>query len=124
MHAQVNQGVFSDEAINGFDPVAYFMEKEAIPGKKTISYQWNNATWYFKSDEYRKRFVLNPKDYCPQYGGYCSFAVSKGFTANSDPTVFTVLNGKNYLFADKEVKQDWLSTLDESLLKSDKNWKQ
>lgn len=60
----------SGVAIRGFDTVAFQMDKRAVKGKKEFSYEWNNATWYFKSAENRDLFAADPLRYAPQFGGY------------------------------------------------------
>lgn len=122
-HQEVNYSMFSNEAINGYDPVAYFTEGQAVLGSKDYSYQWKEADWYFSSEENKSLFIENPKKYIPQYGGYCGFAISKGFTANTDPTSFEILDDKLYLFANEDVKKDWKGHLEENLQKCNENWK-
>jgi YHS domain-containing protein len=56
-------------AIRGFDTVAFHTEKRAVKGKKEFSYQWNDATWYFKSAENMNLFAADPVRYAPQFGG-------------------------------------------------------
>jgi len=60
----------SGVAIRGFDTVAFHMDKRAVKGKKEFSYQWNDATWYFKNAENRDLFAADPLRYAPQFGGY------------------------------------------------------
>ena len=122
-HKQVNKPMFTDEAINGYDAVAYFTKAQAVKGNKSYKYNWHDADWYFSSTENLDSFKSNPEKYAPQFGGYCSFAVSKGFTANTDPNAFKIINGKLYLCADKKILQEWLDGGEESLKKSDANWK-
>ncbi|WP_431125456.1 YHS domain-containing (seleno)protein [Flagellimonas flava] len=121
-HKQVNQPMFSNEAINGYDPVAYFKENKAVPGNEAITYQWNHADWSFSSEENKALFAENPEKYAPQYGGFCAFAVSKGFTANSNPNTYEILDGKLYLFDSEDIKADWKANSEESLRKGDTNW--
>jgi YHS domain-containing protein len=59
----------SGVAIRGFDTVAFHTKKRAVKGKKEFSYQWNDATWYFKSAENRDLFAADPLRYAPQFGG-------------------------------------------------------
>jgi YHS domain-containing protein len=59
----------SGVAIRGLDTVAFHTEKRAVKGKKEFSYQWNDATWYFKSVENRDLFASDPVRYAPQFGG-------------------------------------------------------
>lgn len=122
-HKEVNKPTFSDEAINGYDPVAYFTKGQAIKPDKSISYSWKNAIWYFSSTENLNLFKANPEKYVPQYGGYCAFAISKGFTANSDPTVFKIINNKLYLCSSKITMEDWVNGGEANLMKSNENWK-
>jgi YHS domain-containing protein len=56
-------------AIRGFDTVAFHAEKRAVKGKKEFSYQWQDATWYFKNAENRDLFAADPVRYAPQFGG-------------------------------------------------------
>ncbi|MFY0600790.1 MAG: YHS domain protein [Cyclobacteriaceae bacterium] len=121
-HKEVNQPMFSNEAINGYDPVAYFTRGEAIVGNDSYSYEWKGANWVFSSEENKTQFMENPEMYTPQFGGYCAFATSKGFTANTDPNAFEIINNKLYLFADEGVKASWMESQAENLLKSEKNW--
>lgn len=122
-HKEVNQPMFSNEAINGYDAVAYFTENKAVVGNKTFSFNWKNADWTFSSEENKKLFIQNPEKYTPQFGGYCSFAVSKGFTANSDPNSFEIIEGKLYFFDGEGVKVGWKENLKENLQKCEANWK-
>jgi len=66
---EVNKNFFG-VAIKGYDPVAYFTEGEAVKGKRTFSYVWNEAKWYFASAANRDLFASDPERYAPQYGGY------------------------------------------------------
>lgn len=57
-------------AIKGYDTVAYFTEGRAVKGTKKFSYNWNDAKWYFASNENLSLFAANPEQYAPKYGGY------------------------------------------------------
>ena len=69
-------------AVGGYDPVAYFTKGKPTKGSKAFSTKWDGVTWRFANTQNMEKFLKNPKKYAPQFGGYCSFAVSKGFTAN------------------------------------------
>ena len=68
-------------------------------------------------------FKANPEKYAPQFGGYCAFAVSKGFTANTDPQAFKIIKDKLYLCADKGMLKNWLDGGEGSKIKAETNWK-
>jgi hypothetical protein len=46
--------VKSEEAIRGYDPVAYFKAGKPVEGKDALSYTWKGAVWKFSSEENRK----------------------------------------------------------------------
>lgn len=119
---EVNQPLFSSQAINGYDAVAYFTQNKATEGKEEYVYEWNEAKWFFSSEDNKKLFAASPKKYVPEYGGYCAFAVSNGFTANTDPNSFEIIDNKLYLFADDDMKANWTSEQKENMKKSNVNW--
>ncbi len=123
IHKATNQGNFNGKAINGFDPVAYFTDKEAMEGNENYTFDWNGAKWYFASQEHLDVFKASPEKYAPQYGGYCSFAVSTGFTANINPKAWQIIDGNLYLFADEGVMKKWLKNPEENIATCNKNWK-
>tara|TARA_B100000315_G_scaffold258745_1_gene311957 strand:- start:7876 stop:8214 length:339 start_codon:yes stop_codon:yes gene_type:complete len=57
-------------AIEGYDSVAYFTQKKAVPGSKEFTHRWKNAVWQFASAAHRDMFANNPEKFAPQYGGY------------------------------------------------------
>jgi YHS domain-containing protein len=69
LKSKINSDI-SGVAIKGYDTVAYFTEGRAVKGKSEFSYSWNDAEWYFASDENRNLFKADPEHYAPKYGGY------------------------------------------------------
>ena len=114
--------IHSSKAIRGYDPVAYFTEGKPVQGKEDIMYKWNNATWYFSSQQNLDLFKANPEKYAPQYGGYCAFGLSNGYKAPTDADAWTIDNGKLYLNYNKDVKEEWNKERKQRIEKADKNW--
>lgn len=110
-------------ALKGYDPVAYFEAGKPTAGDSQFSYEWSGATWQFSSAANRDLFAQSPESYAPQFGGFCSFAVGKGVTADISPDAWRIDSGNLYLFADKNVRDEWVDKLDEgSLDASVENW--
>ncbi len=109
-------------AINGTDPVAYFSEGKPVEGSAEFATEWMGATWQFSSAENRDLFVAAPEDYAPQYGGYCAFAVSQGYTASTVPEAWTIENGKLYLNFSLGVRERWRRDMDDLIARADENW--
>lgn len=95
-------------AIKGYDPVAYFELGKAEKGSALFSAQWGGATWHFASDSNRAQFTATPEKYLPQYGGYCAWAVSHGYTAGIDPEAWKIESGKLYLNYSKDIQGKWM----------------
>ena len=109
-------------AIRGHDPVAYFTEGKAVKGDRDFTLGWQGADWRFASAGNRDLFAASPETYAPQYGGYCAWAVSRNYTAPTDPDAFTIVDGKLYLNYNRKVMEQWLEDRDRNIEKADGNW--
>lgn len=118
----VNTTTFTGLAVRGYDPVAYFTESKPREGSSDFSFEWNGAKWRFVSQENLNLFKASPEKYAPQYGGYCAWAVSQGYTANIDPEAWKIVEGKLYLNYDKKVQAKWEKDIPGFIEKANKNW--
>lgn len=109
-------------AIRGADPVAYFSEGRAVIGSSSFEYEWQGATWRFSSEEHRARFAAEPERYAPQYGGYCAYAVSEGYTASIDPEAWKIVGGKLYLNYSRDVQKLWEADVPGRIARGNANW--
>ncbi len=114
--------LFSNDAIRGYDTVAYFTENKPVKGKSKFSIEYNEATWLFSSEENLALFKGNPEKYAPQYGGYCAYAVSQGSTASIKPELFTIHEGKLYLNYNESINDKWTKNKEAFITDADKNW--
>lgn len=86
-------------AIKGFDPVAYFTQREGMKGDKKWSASVHEVTYYFSSEQNRDLFKKDPSKYEPQYGGFCAYAMGKdGTKVDIDPETFKIIDGRLFLF--------------------------
>ena len=111
-------------AIKGFDTVAYFAENNAVQGNSQYEFVWKGAKWLFANAENLEKFKANPEQFAPQFGGYCSYAVSKGYTADGDPNAWKVVDGKLYLNYNPKVKEMWEKEQEQRIKDGEKNWKE
>jgi YHS domain-containing protein len=109
-------------AIAGADPVAYFTEGAYVPGSAEFTHEWSGATWQFASAANRDTFASNPAQYAPQYGGFCAWAVSQGYTAAIDPTAWTIVDDKLYLNYDANIQSRWERDIPGNIAQADANW--
>lgn len=109
-------------ALDGHDAVAYFKAGKPVKGSPEHGLTWNGATWRFASAENKAAFEASPQTFAPQYGGYCAWAVSQGYTAKGDPNTWRIVDGKLYLNYNASVQKDWEKDIPGRIAKADKNW--
>jgi YHS domain-containing protein len=119
---EIYTGILSSTAVGGYDPVAYFTDGKPVAGKSDITHQWKGATWRFVSTKNRDLFKAKPEAYAPQFGGYCAWAVSQGYTAKGDPNYWKVVDGKLYLNYDASVQKNWEKDIPGHIVNADRNW--
>ncbi|EDP66904.1 YHS domain protein [alpha proteobacterium BAL199] len=120
--APVYTGFLSSLAVNGYDPVAYFTEGKPVEGSSNFKSSYQGATWYFASAANKAAFDAEPAKYAPQYGGYCAWAVSQGYTAKGDPAHWKIVDGKLYLNYNAEVQSKWIEDIPGHIRAADGNW--
>ena len=113
---------FLGVAIKGYDPVAYFTDSKPVKGDSAFSFKWNGAEWRFASAAHRDLFAADPVKYAPQYGGYCAWAVSRGYTAGIDPDAWKIVNGRLYLNYSASVQKQWAEDIPGNVAKAEENW--
>jgi YHS domain-containing protein len=120
--AEIYTGLLSSTAVGGYDPVAYFTEGKPVTGKSGITHNWKGVTWRFASEKNREAFKAKPESYAPQYGGYCAWAVSQGYTAKGDPNHWKVVDGRLYLNYDANVQRNWEKDIPGHIGNANRNW--
>lgn len=109
-------------AVEGYDVVAYFTDGKPVEGTDDLSVDWKGATWQFSSAENKALFESDPEKYAPQFGGYCAWAVSQGYTASTVPEAWTIVDGKLYLNYSKGVQNTWEQDIPGNIKLADTNW--
>jgi YHS domain-containing protein len=109
-------------AIKGTDPVAYFTEGRPVEGDPSISASIDGTVWWFTSQSHRTAFLQHPARYEPEYGGFCAYGISQGSMIDSDPSSFSIIGGRLYLYSSAAAQETWRATLVQSLNAADRNW--
>lgn len=109
-------------AIGGTDPVAYFQARQPVLGSEEFSHTWQGVTWRFASAENRDLFIANPEQYAPQYGGFCAFAVARGYTASTVPEAWTIVDNKLYLNFSLDIRTRWERDIPGNIARGNQNW--
>ena len=109
-------------ALQGYDPVAYFTEGEATKGSYKITASYDDATYWFSSEEHKAAFEANPDAYVPEYGGYCAFGAAMGFKFDGDPNHWKIVDGELYLNLSKDIQERWSEDIPGFIQQADNNW--
>ena len=118
----VHTGRFSNRAVSGYDTVAYFTEGQPVKGQRRFATEYMGARWLFSSAENLEAFEAEPERYAPQYGGYCAWAVSQGYTASADPKNWSIEGGKLYLNYNDAVQATWNEDRAGFIALADEQW--
>ncbi len=110
-------------ALDGYCPVCYIEAGKAVKGEKSFAADHAGKTYYFVSDETKALFVANPAKYLPVYDGWCAYGMAFGKKFESDPRVFTVVNGKIYLNKNKKIGKKFNKDKSGFIAKADAAWK-
>ncbi len=112
----------SGVGIKGYDPVAYFTDNKAVKGDPKFQSSANGVIYYFATAEHKAAFDANPAKYEPQFGGFCAWAVSQGYSASIDPNAFQIVDGRLLLQYSLGVRKDFSKDSAGNLKKADTNW--
>ena len=93
---------FTGLAIEGFDPVAYFVDARAEVGREDFEASQAGAVWRFRNEGNRASFVAHPDIYGPRFGGYDPVDLARGVTVAGNPRFFLISGQRLYLFGREE----------------------
>lgn len=108
--------------LQGYDPVAFFTDSNAVHGDSTHTAQYGGATYWFASEAHRAQFVAMPAKYVPQFGGFCAYGASQGHAAPVEIVTWQILDGKLTLNYDRSVQRTFNQDIAGYLAKANANW--
>lgn len=121
--ATVISAVAATPELGGYCPVCYIAAGKAVKGTEELSVTHEGKVYYFVSTDAVKAFEAEPEKFLPQYDGYCAYGMSLGKKFESDPTVFSVVDGKIYLNKDESIGKLFKVETEGHIVKADAEWK-
>ena len=106
---EYNRLSLSNEAIDGFDAVAYWRTGEPTQGSRAYSYEWNDAVWLFANEANLQKFKASPETYAPAFGGYCAYAMTQGIKAEIHPYFFKIEDNQLFFFLSAESRDRFVA---------------
>lgn len=111
-----------DVILQGYDTVAFFTERSAVKGSSKHRSVFHGAVYHFANASNKKRFDAGPEQYIPQFGGYCSMAMSMGKLEPADATTWSIVEGRLVVQRNAKAKAMWSKNPHGHLRKADGNW--
>lgn len=130
-HAGEPYHATNDYAASGYDVVAYFElprvgpdepPPPAVPGRETITVEYEGGTYAFASEENREAFLADPARYLPEYDGHCAFGTSVGVKAAGNPLLWRIDGGRLYFNGTQFVFDRFRSDISGFMSMADTNW--
>jgi hypothetical protein len=109
-------------AAQGYDPVAYFVDRALRPGAADYETMWGKAAWRFANEGNRAAFVRDPLVYAPTFGGHCPVALAKGYPAEGDPRLWAIHRNRLYFFYSQENMQEFIAAPDGIVAEAQQTW--
>jgi YHS domain-containing protein len=109
-------------ALWGYDPVSYFTVGHPEAGSVEFTFAFDDATYWFASEEHRKMFAADRERYAPQFKGYCALSVARGLKIEADPEAWTIWNGKLFVFGSKDAVPKFKANPGEIAAKANAAW--
>jgi len=111
-------GVF----IHGYDVVAYHTQRKAVRGSEQHEVQFRGATFRFASERHKKRFKQSPKEYLPEFGGFCSLGMANGYKDGMLPEAFEIVHGRLYFNLTPGIHEHWNQNRKRLIERAEQNW--
>lgn len=109
-------------AINGFDPVAYFVDSAAKFGQPDVEQIYGGVVWRFRNIGNKAAFAAHPDVYMPRFGGYDPVALGKGKVVAGHPLQWVIKQKRLYLFYDSHSRDEFIAGSDTILFDAERQW--
>jgi hypothetical protein len=109
-------------AIEGFDPVAYFVDARPEIGLPDFEAAQGGAVWRFRNEGNRASFVAHPEIYGPQFGGYDPIDLARGVTFAGNPRFWLIAGQRLYLFGREENRDAFAADPERLLRAANSRW--
>ena len=109
-------------ALKGFDPVAYFTDGSALPGRSDFELNAAGAIWRFRNEGNRTVFIADPQIYSPQFGGYDPVDVARGVVFSGNPQFWVIFQQRLYLFGHEKSRDDFAASPAHFLPEASRRW--
>jgi hypothetical protein len=109
-------------AMEGFDPVGYFVDASPVIGQQDFEASQAGAVWRFRNEGNRAAFVAHPEIYGPQFGGYDPVDLARGITVAGNPRFWVISGRRLYLFGREQTRDAFSADASRLLREASQHW--
>jgi hypothetical protein len=113
---------YSGLAIEGYDPLAYFVDGTPELGLPDFEAAQGGAVWRFRNEGNRDSFVAHPEIYGPQFGGYDPVDLARGVTVAGNPRFWLIEGERLYLFSREDARDAFAASPAPYLKEARERW--
>jgi hypothetical protein len=113
---------FTGLAIEGFDPVAYFVDARALVGQETFEASEAGVVWRFRNEGNRASFLAHPEIYGPRFGGYDPIDLARGVTVAGNPRFWLISGQRLFLFSREQNRDAFAADPSRFLQEANQRW--
>jgi hypothetical protein len=113
---------FTGLAIEGYDPVAYFVDARPEIGLEDFEASEAGAVWRFRNEGNRASFVAHPDIYGPQFGGYDPVDLARGVVVAGNPRFWLISRQRLYLFGREQNRGAFAADPEPFLRQATQRW--
>jgi len=109
-------------AAEGYDPVAYFVDRAPREGSGGNEFEWSDVSWRFVNEGNLEAFRKNPLVYAPRFGGHCPIALARGYPAEGDARIWAIFGDRLYFFFSQANMLEFTKDPETALAEAEENW--
>ena len=109
-------------ALYGIDPVSYFVDGAAEPGRPEVEFRFAGVTWRFRNEGNRAAFAADPDVYMPRFGGYDPLGIARGVATPGHPRLWVRRDNRIYLFHKEETRAAFAADPQAAVEAAEQRW--
>ena len=109
-------------AIDGYDPVAYFVDGTPRLGRPDFEVRRGGAGFRFVNEGNMAAFAADPEIYAPRFGGHDPVAIVRGAATPGHPGLWLIAEHRLYLFYSAEARSQFAIDPDSGIEAAERHW--
>jgi hypothetical protein len=110
-------------AIDGYDPVSYFVDGAPRLGRPDFELRFGGASWRFVNEGNMAAFAADPDVYAPRFGGRDPVAIVRDAAAPGHPMLWLIAENHLYLFYSEAAQAAFAKDPETAVEAAERHWR-